>query len=314
MARFAEGKPFAESERRPVILALSAMKKLSPSDEARYSVPAAGRAAFADPFARGRILSVRGRLRSIAKEQLTDDEIARVYPEVDAMAADDPRRTFYRVELEAEGAEKVTAFSLQVPKALADRGSLDEPGGVTGLYVKHGGPAPGELPLLVAAHVAWYPDTPLGKLGMDVALFDDVRDFSTDLKFERECFYQLLAAMRRADLGVLLDQTNREYSAVPLFNDPKSMRGELVALQGKARRATEVLVKDADIRSRFGIDRFYEVEIFTRDSQSNPIIFNLTSLPADFPISEDISEDVRIPGAYLTGFVYNRDATIEERE
>jgi hypothetical protein len=56
------------------------------------------------------------------------------------------------------------------------------------------------------------------------------------------------------------------------------------------------------------------VEIFTRDSQSNPIIFNLAELPPGFPIAEDISQDVRIPGAYLTGFTYNRDATIEERQ
>jgi len=319
MARFTEGKPFDESERRPVILTLAAMKKLSPSDEARFAVAAKGRESFADPFARGRILSLRGKLRSIKQETLTEDEIARVYPEVDEMAADDPRRAFYRVELEAEGVGTVTAFSLRAPRALVARTSaagtgLDEPAGVAGLYVKHGGAAPGEQPLLVASHLAWYPDTPLGRLGMDVALFDEVRDYSTDLKFERECFYQLLASMRRADLDRLLDETDREYSVVPLFNDPKSMHGSLVALQGKARRAVEVLVKDADIRSRFGITRFYEVEIFTRDSSSNPIIFNLAELPPGFPVGEDISQDVRIPGAYLTGFVYDRDATVEERE
>jgi hypothetical protein len=151
-------------------------------------------------------------------------------------------------------------------------------------------------------------------LGMDMALFDDVRDFSDDLKYERECFYQLMATMRRADLGKLFDETNREYSAVPLFNEAKQMRGTLMALEGKARRATEVPVKDADIRRRFGIDHFYEVEIFTRDSQSNPLIFNLVELPPGFPIAEDISKDVRIPGVYLTGFAYNRDATIEERQ
>jgi type II secretory pathway pseudopilin PulG len=314
MSRFAVGKPYEESERRPVVLALAAMKKLSPSDEARFAVEAKGRASFADPFARGRMLSVRGKLRSIKKETLTDDEISRVYPEVDSMAADDPRRTIYRVEFEAEGAGTITVFSLRAPRALVETTVADAPVGVTGLYVKHGGAAAGEQPLLIASHVAWYPDTPVGRLGMDVALFDDVRDYSTDLKAEREAFYQLLAAMKRADLGKLLDATMQEYSAVPLFNDPKSMRGTLIALQGKARRAVEVLVKDADIRSRFGIDRFYEVEIFTRDSQSNPIIFNLTQLPAGFPVGDDISVDVRIPGVYLTGFVYNRDATIEERE
>jgi hypothetical protein len=260
------------------------------------------------------MITVRGRLRSIKAEKLTDDEIVRIYPEVDSMAADDPRRAYYRVELDAEGAGTVTAFALNAPKSLVDRPSLDEAGGLTGLYVKYGGAAAGELPVLAARHVAWYPATPLGRLGMDMALFDDVRDYSNDLKFERECFFQLLAAMGRANFDDLLDETDREYSAVPLFNDPKSMRGSFVALEGKARRAVEVVVSYPDIQSRFGIKRYYEVEILTRDSQSNPIIFNLTELPAGFPIGEDISEDVRIPGVYLTGFVYNRDPTVEERE
>jgi hypothetical protein len=314
MARFVSGKPYAESERRAVVLTLAAMKKMSPSDADRFSVPAVGRAALADPFARGRMVSVRGRIKSIAKDKLTDDEIARVYPAVDSMDDDDPLRTFYRIEIEAEGIGTVTAFSLRAPAQLVDQPKLDQPGAVVGLYVKHSGAAPGESPLLVAAHVAWYPETPLGRLGMDMALFDDVRDFSEDLKNERECFYQLMATMRRADLGKLFDETDREYSAVPLFNEGASMRGSLIALQGKAHRATEVRVNDADIRRRFGIERFYEVEMFTRDSQGNPIIFNLMELPAGFPIGESISQDVRIPGVYLTGFAYNRDPTIQERE
>jgi hypothetical protein len=314
MARFTSGKPLEEAERRPIVLTLAAMKKLSASDADRFSVRATGRASFADLFARGRMFTVRGRLRSITAEKLTAEEIQRVYPEVDAMAADDPLRTFYRVELEAEGAEKVTAYALHAPKALLDRRSLDEPGGITGLYVKHAGAAPGERPLLAAAHVAWYPDTPLGRLGMDVALFDEVRDLTTDLKYERECFYQLLAAMRRADFDKLFDETNREYSVEPLFNRPKSMHGTLVALTGKARRAVEIRVHDADIRSRFGIDRYYQVDVFTPDSMSNPVVFNLAELPAGFPQGEKISQDVRIPAAFLTGWAYNRDATLEERE
>jgi len=314
MSRFASGKPLEDSERRPLILTLSAMKRLSASDADRFSVRASGRASFADLFARGRMFTARGRLRSIKSEKLTNDELLRVYPEVDAMAGDDPRRTFYRVELDAEGAEKVTAFALAAPIALLNRQSLDEPGSVTGLYVKYLGAAEGEQPLIAAAHVAWYPDTPLGRLGMDISLFDEVRDYSTDLKFERECLYQLLATMRRADLNTLLDETNREYPVEPLFNRPKEMQGTLVALTGKARRAVEVRVNDADIRARFGIDHFYQVEIFTRDSQNNPIVINLAELPDGFPVGEKISEDVRIPAAFLTGWAYNRDATIEERE
>ena len=39
-----------------------------------------------------------------------------------------------------------------------------------------------------------------------------------------------------------------------------------------------------------------ELEIFTADSQGNPITFNVLELPADMPKGATIQEDVRIAG------------------
>ena len=43
---------------------------------------------------------------------------------------------------------------------------------------------------------------------------------------------------------------------------PKSVGGELYTLRGMARRAILIRVDDDDIRTRFGIDHYYEIEVF----------------------------------------------------
>ena len=83
--------------------------------------------------------------------------------------------------------------------------------------------------------------------------------------WERECFYQMLAAVGRAKPGQLLreaeelldtasDERRRAddeaFSVVPLFNDVPGQRGRLVVLSGVARRVERIRVEDPDIRRR----------------------------------------------------------------
>jgi hypothetical protein len=167
---------------------------------------------------------------------------------------------------------------------------------------------------LLAQRIAWYPNTPLGELGMDVGLLDRVKNEERIAGPEREGFYQMLAAVGRAKPGQLSKQADRilqeskrdAFSVVPLFNEPEEQIGQLFELTGMARRAVKVRVDDRDIRSRFGIDHYYEIEIFTRDSQDNPIVFCVRHLPEGMPLGEgkQFREQVSIAGFYFKKYAY----------
>jgi len=91
---------------------------------------------------------------------------------------------------------------------------------------------------------------------------------------------------------------------VPLFNDPASQRGKLVTLRGEALRAVEIRVDDPDIVDRFGIRRYYEMEILTDDSQNNPIVCCVAQLPEGMPLGDNINVGVRVTGFFFKSWAY----------
>jgi hypothetical protein len=230
-----------------------------------------------------------------------------------------------------------------VPSAWTLDEPIDERCAVQGVFVKQlAGTAEREESrptwLFAARRLAWHPAGLLGDAGMDMGLLDAVSD-RTRLT-EREAFYQMLAAVRRMpaqeivaagrqELRVLrkhlrqmaddrdlrgkqrveilraLARAERDTSdVVPLFNDPASQRGKLVMLRGEAMRAIEVRVDDPDIVERLGIDHYYEVEIFTPDSQSYPIVCCVAELPPGMPLGERIREPVSLAGFFLKSWAY----------
>jgi len=183
--------------------------------------------------------------------------------------------------------------------------------------------------VFVAPRVAWYTDDLLGKLGMDFGLLEELRNQPREqwISLQSEPFYQLLAAVGRAEPGQLMRQAvadlpncpkdrrwtmydgEERYAVAPLFNKPDEQTGRLVALKGSARLIKEVRVEDPDIIARFGINHYYQVSLFTDDSleydektnttQSNPVTFCVRELPPGMPYGE-------IPGygetLYAAGF------------
>ena len=89
-------------------------------------------------------------------------------------------------------------------------------------------------------------------------------------------------ALRRAAKG--------HYSVTPLFNDAQQQQGRLFVFDGTARRVVRVEVGSqpdrgpSDTAERFGFDHYYEMEVFTEDSQNNPLVFCVRELPDGFPI------------------------------
>jgi hypothetical protein len=67
-----------------------------------------------------------------------------------------------------------------------------------------------------------------------------------------------------------------------------------------------IRVGDEDVRARFGIDRYYQVFLFTEDSQSNPLLFCVRELPEGMPLGEgfQFAEQVRVAGFFFNTWAY----------
>lgn len=113
------------------------------------------------------------------------------------------------------------------------------------------------------------------------------------------------ATRRRLQLAreVVDRASDGRYSVAPLFNDAENQAGQLVVVDGVARRAVCVGVSTdtaaSDIERRFGIDHYWELDVFTDDSQNNPLVFCVRELPAGFPTGESIREPVRVAGFFF---------------
>jgi len=182
-------------------------------------------------------------------------------------------------------------------------------------------------PVFVLTRLAWHPDTPLGNLGMDAGLLDEVEQRKELTKEDRECFYQMLAALGRAEPGQLLRQAGQtlqtagkdKYSVVPLFNEAHRQHGRLVALRGVARRLVRIPVGDADVVERFGIDHYYEMALYTEESTvaiggPAPLVFCLRDLPEGMPTGDgpDYAEEVYVAGFFMKTWAYrSQEADIE---
>jgi hypothetical protein len=240
-------------------------------------------------------------------------------------------------------------YTPAIPRGWPLDTKIDEPASAYGVLVKRLLEPDGKPRLVfVSPRVAWHPKTVLGKLGMDEGLFDTVTNRRPITLAERECFYQLLATAGRtrpheleseafAQLKRLAENLERNQSAyagdkkrkaiierqlararerrdyvVPLFNEPEAQTGKLVMFEGDARRCVEIRVDDPDIIARFGIHKYYEIALFTDDSQGNPLIFCVLDLPEGMPVGEDIHARVRVPGFFLKSWAYPQGQRIGE--
>ena len=107
------------------------------------------------------------------------------------------------------------------------------------------------------------------------------------------------------------------YSVAPLFNDPQNQVGELVTLDGNVRRVTRIDVSkspdgdQSDVARRFGIDHYYELDLFTDDSQNNPVVFVVRELPAGLSVGDHLDVPVRVAGFFFKSWGFqSRRATL----
>lgn len=250
---------------------------------------------------------------------------------------------YYRVEFQlGEERQPAIVFTQTIPQAWKPEQPIDERAGAVGMFLKLAATGEQPSPVFVSPRVAWYPHTLLGDLGMDYGLFDDlnpeeaVEQDGSQVKAKPrrgvnamrlssrtgECFYQMLAAVRRAKPGELLQKAKASlkekgkpsFSVVPLFNEPDKHRGELVVLSGTVRQVIPVRVPEEDLQARFGVHEYYQLTLFAEDSQGNPLVFIVPQLPKGMPLPEDRSyaEHVTVAGFLFNTWAYRRDSGASE--
>ncbi len=129
---------------------------------------------------------------------------------------------------------------------------------------------------------------------------------ATEDPFRREALQQQLAAARRelALAEAVEKQGQQRLSSVaPMFLQPEDEVGELVRIEGIARRAVRIAVTDSDSRPP-GLDAYYELEVFTSDSQNLPVVCCVARLPAEFPLGDAIREPLRVDGVFFKSWRY----------
>jgi hypothetical protein len=154
------------------------------------------------------------------------------------------------------------------------------------------------------------PDPLLSRLGMDVRLLDRVKDWQPLADSDREPFYALLAAAASAEPEQLLREAknsseSESFPAARLFADPAGQRGRLVRLAGVARRVVRVPIDDHDA-AKLKLDHYYEIDLFTADSQGNPVVLCVPELPAGMTCGEppNYCEPVEAAGFFFKVWRY----------
>jgi hypothetical protein len=185
-----------------------------------------------------------------------------------------------------------------------------------GVYIKN---APSGLYLrnrlvFVAPAIEWYPDTWLGNLGFNVASFDQVpvsriteldqnneetnRRLFKFTEADQEPFYGLLRVASATAEGWLEEEAKKQHAESPftvtdLFNRPSETRGKPILLRGLAKRIIPTPVTNSEVQSLFGIDHYYQIYLLTNQSQGNPIVVCVRSLPEGMPVGDAV--DFAVP-------------------
>ena len=213
------------------------------------------------------------------------------------------RTPLYRCKMVLNDGTLADVFTSSIPSAWKQDALMQERVAVFGVYIKtYDG-----VSVFVAPAIQWYPDTWLGNLGFDVASFDQVpvsrvvhleeRDEEANrrmFKFTEadwEPFYGLLRAVSDTPAGYLEEEAKKQsaemsFNMSDLFNRPHETRGKPVFIRGTAKRVVLTPVTNSETTSLFGIDHYYQIYLFSDQSQGNPIVVCVRSLPEGMPVGD----------------------------
>jgi hypothetical protein len=251
----------------------------------------------------------------------------------------------YRCQLELAEGRQALVLSVQVPKRWELGKPLQEPVSLRGVLL---GANESPVFLTTHLSWFPRAGLPLGQLllsrfGMDATLWDDIVQrsvfVSPDRGRESQAFYAILTAIAkiptaelatialqsiadnaraaRLDSGTkverqvaaaVAERAARNLSSVaPLFLNPEAQVGQLIRIEGIARRAVRIVADP--FPNGQSLSEYYELEVFTDDSQNLPIVCLVARLPAGFPTGDAIRAGVRVDGVFFKLWQYHSRET-----
>ena len=233
----------------------------------------------------------------------------------------------YRCKMILNGSTLADVFTPSIPQAWQPGVPMQERAALFGVYIK----SYNGVPVFAAPAIQWFPDTWLGNLGFDAAAFDQVpvsrvteleqHDEETNrrtFKFteaDKEPFYGLLRAVSETPEGWLEEEAKKQYAEMPfgvidLFNRPHETRGKPILLRGTAKRIVPTPVTDSEVQALFGIDQYYQIYLFTEQSQGNPLVVCVRSLPEGMPAGDtaDFAETITVAAVPYKLWIYETPA------
>ncbi len=327
--RFVDGVPLGDEEREPLYRVLFVLPRLETAELSRLRqaspLPVADLSRQPDEM-RGQLYRIDGHVLA-AREVSLPPESARRFGYT----------RYYEVFLESsEDPHPRVVYAREIPTAWRNAVSIRDSRWLAscfGLFLKRGVGDSGSEPLLFAAdRIAWHPHQPdpsagvnegmalLGSVGVDVGRLDDVAQKQPLVAEDREAFYQMLWATERLKPQEPVEPRASAIAVEDLLQRPEEFAGQLLTIAGTARRALRVEVSDPEIRERFGLDHYFEVELFrllpqplklidSRDGQAHvyrsfPMTVCLTRLPPEMPQGADIQQEVKVTGWFLKLWSY----------
>jgi hypothetical protein len=143
---------------------------------------------------------------------------------------------------------------------------------------------------------------------------------TSDTEKKRQLQSELRDLRRQQGIAArVAERADRGVSSVwPMFLEPERNTGEFFLIAGTARRAIRIAAADSapddlapavsGLGQSTGLKEYYEVDVFTTDSQNQPVICCVARLPEGFPTGEVIREPVRVAGVFFKTWAYTRRA------
>ena len=241
----------------------------------------------------------------------------------------------YRAQITTDAGAAITVYTGAVPSFKAPAAFSSEGAAlsrrVAGVGIRFGQERsePGAEPhaALLSPRLEWIPpETPLGAAGLDLSSYEDApvypidalekeksperrKEFARALRWtrdDRRPFYGTLAAVKRMRPGADAREPLRD--VVPLFNRPEENQGRLASFSGWARRVNLVLVEDPDVRAATGLDRYYQIFVYTNDSQGWPLTLCAPELPEGMTVGggREYRRNVDISGYFYKTWAYRK--------
>lgn len=333
LQRFADGEPIRPEEEETVLRLLQRFPRLPREKLEQWSAPHSNCKAIAGTPAenRGGVFRLRGALKKVDRLAVPEELSKRL-----------DFQSYFRATIQLqETPQDVVVYTRFVPRAWESASGTNEPSGAIGIFLKLA-PGTDNHPELVfcAERMEWFPkqvseqlgvsapQVYLASLGFDIGLLDLARaENRKPLSVaDRECFYQMLAAVARCRPQQFIANAQQSLEIISLLNDPDHRYGELMKVEGIARRVIRVRVDDADIHQRFGIRDYFQIDLFVdldkkvialekREEgvrtpiyeNSYPVTVCVPSLPPGLPEGDVMRENIRVHAAFFKLWSYPSD-------